>query len=101
MQIVSATLEDAHAIAQVHVLAWRAAYAGIVPAEYLAAQLVGKREAVWRESIIKGTPEVLVAKIEGQLIGWPAFGPSRDEDALHQAGEVWAMYVARPTGPAV
>lgn len=93
MQIVSATLEDAHAIAQVHVLAWRAAYEGIVPAEYLAAQSVAKREAVWRESITKGTPEVLVAKIEGQLVGWIAFGRSRDEDAAPQAAEIWAMYV--------
>lgn len=92
MQIVSATLEDAHAIAQVHVLAWRAAYEGIVPAEYLAAQSVAKREAVWRESITKGTPEVLVAKVEGRLVGWIAFGRSRDEDAAPQAGEIWAMY---------
>ncbi len=94
MEIVRATPEDAHDIAQVHVLAWRAAYEGIVPAEHLAAQSVAKREAVWRESIAKGTPEILVAKAEGQLVGWVAFGPSRDEDAASQAAEVWAMYVA-------
>jgi ribosomal protein S18 acetylase RimI-like enzyme len=53
-----------------------------------------KREAVWRESIAKGTPEVLVAKAEDRLVGWVAFGPSRDEDVPAQTGEVWAIYVA-------
>lgn len=93
MQIVRATLEDAHDIAQVHVLAWRAAYDGIVPAAHLAAQSVAKRETVWREAIAKGMPEVWVAKTAGQLLGWVAFGPSRDQDAAPQAGEIWALYV--------
>lgn len=94
MQIVRATLEDAHAIAQVHVLTWQTAYEGIVPTEHLAAQSVAKREAVWRECIAKGTPEVLVAKAAGQLVGWIAFGPSRDKDTAPQASEIWALYVA-------
>lgn len=94
MEIMRAISEDAHDIALVHVLAWQAAYNGIVPAEHLAAQSVEKREAVWRECIAKGTPEILVAKTAGQLVGWVAFGPSRDADAPHQAAEVWAIYVA-------
>ena len=34
-----------------------------------------------------------MAKVEGQLVGWIAFGPSRDQDATPQAGEIWALYV--------
>lgn len=94
MEIVRATPKDAHDIAQVHVLAWRAAYDGIVPAKHLAAQSIVKREAVWRESLAQGTPEVLVAKAENRLVGWIAFGPSRDENAGSQTDEIWAMYVA-------
>ncbi|BAU49643.1 GNAT family acetyltransferase [Sulfurifustis variabilis] len=89
-----ATSEDAHDIAQVHVLAWQAAYEGIVPAEHLAIQSVAKREAAWREAIATGTPEILVAKADDQLVGWIAFGPSRDKNAGSKAAEVWAIYVA-------
>ena len=94
MHIERATLEDAHVIAEIHVLTWRAVYQGIVPAEYLATLSVEKRKALWRESIAKGTPEVWVARIEGCIVGWVASGPCRDAGASPQAGEVWAIYVA-------
>lgn len=64
--IEPATLEDGHAIAELHVLTWRAVYQGIVPDEYLATLSIEKREAFWRESIVKGTPELRVARIEGR-----------------------------------
>jgi ribosomal protein S18 acetylase RimI-like enzyme len=94
MHIEPATPEDAHAIAEIHVLTWRAVYQDIVPAEYLATLSVEKREALWRESVTEGTPELWVARIEARIIGWVAFGPCRDEGASPQAGEVWAIYVA-------
>ena len=92
--IEPATLEDGHAIAELHVLTWRAVYQGIVPDEYLATLSIEKREAFWRESIVKGTPELRVARIEGRITGWVATGPCRDEGASPQSGEVWAIYVA-------
>lgn len=94
MEIMRAIAEDAHDIAQVHVLAWQAAYEGIVPSEHLAAQSVAKREAIWKDSIAKGMPEILVAKTEGQLVGWVAFARSRDENVGSQVAEIWAIYVA-------
>jgi ribosomal protein S18 acetylase RimI-like enzyme len=94
MHVEPATLADARAVAEVHVLAWRAVYEGIVPADYLATLSVEKREAVWRDAIAKGTPELWVARIEGRIVGWVAFGPCRDQDASPQAGEIWAIYVA-------
>jgi ribosomal protein S18 acetylase RimI-like enzyme len=94
MHIEPAALEDAHAVAEIHVLTWRAVYQGIVPAEYLAALSIEKREALWRESIAKGTPELRVAKIEGRVVGWIACGPCRDAGASARAGEIWAIYVA-------
>jgi ribosomal protein S18 acetylase RimI-like enzyme len=93
MHVERAKLEDAHAIAEIHVLTWRAVYQGIVPADYLATLSVEKREALWRDSIAKGTPELWVAKTEGRVIGWVAFGPCRDKGTPPQVGEVWAIYV--------
>ena len=93
MLIEPATADDARAVAQIHVDAWRAAYAGIFPDDYLAAQSVDARETMWRESIEKREPELLVARLDGRVIGWISFGTSRDEGAAAEGGEVWALYL--------
>jgi L-amino acid N-acyltransferase YncA len=97
MRIAPAALEDARQVAEIHVATWQSAYQGILPAEYLASLSVGKREAMWRESIVKGVPELLVAKVEGGMVGWAAFGPCRDEGSTPDSAEVWAIYVAPPS----
>ena len=80
--------------AQIHVQAWQSAYAGILSSDYLAALSIDKRETMWRETIEKQTPELLVARADGSMLGWISFGPSRDEAAPASTGEVWALYVA-------
>ena len=70
MHVERAKLEDAHAIAEIHVLTWRAVYQGIVPADYLATLSVEKREALWRDSIAKellsfGSQKLKVASLAG------------------------------------
>ncbi len=42
-----ARIGDEHGIARVHVDAWREAYAGIVPTEYLASLSYDGRQAMW------------------------------------------------------
>ena len=93
MRIEAANERDGRSIAQVHVASWQAAYAGIVPATYLAALSVEQREAWWSEALAKGEPEVLVARSEGQITGFIAHGPCRDPGAPPDFGEVWALYV--------
>jgi ribosomal protein S18 acetylase RimI-like enzyme len=94
MLIDHAVLEDVHAVAQVHVSASKAGYAGIIPAEALAAQSIAQREAQWRDAIIRGTPDLAVAKDEGSVVGFVAFGASRDEGAPATAGEICLIYVS-------
>lgn len=91
--IEPATLGDARRVAQIHVLAWQAAYVGIAPDEYLAALSIDKRETMWREAIEKRVPELLLARVEGDVVGWIAFGASRDKGASEGSGEIWALYV--------
>jgi ribosomal protein S18 acetylase RimI-like enzyme len=93
MLIEPATAADARAIAQIHVDAWRAAYVGIVPDDYLAALSVDERETMWRASIAAGQPELLVARQHGCVIGWISFGASRDKEAPPATGELWAIYL--------
>ena len=94
MNIGRATLSDVRAVAQIHVDAWRSAYAHILSPEYLASLSVDHREAVWRKAIESGQPELLVATEDGAVLGWVSFGACRDKDAPMFQAEVWAIYVA-------
>jgi len=91
--IEPATLADARRVAEIHVRTWQAAYVGIVPDEYLASLSVEKREAMWREAIDKQLPELLLARVDGDVAGWVSFDASRDKDAAPGTGEIWALYV--------
>ena len=94
MNVRPAGREDARDIAEIHVRTWQAAYPGIVPAEYLASLTVERYEAMWRENIAKGSPELLVAVEGDAILGWVAFGPSRDKGATRTNAEIWAIYVS-------
>jgi ribosomal protein S18 acetylase RimI-like enzyme len=78
-----ATPEDARALAEVHVASWRAGYEGIVADEYLAAQSVDTREAMWVEILANPDNAVLVA---GEIDGFVAFEP--------ETREIRALYVS-------
>lgn len=94
MQILPANLEDARAVAEIHVATWRDAYTGIVPTEHFATKTVESREAMWRETITKGSPKLYVAKISEVVVGWVSFGASRNKGATKHDAEIWAIYVA-------
>jgi ribosomal protein S18 acetylase RimI-like enzyme len=93
MNIRPALESDALGIARVHVYTWQAAYRGVISDAYLEALSVAKRESGWRKLILRGTPEIWVADAGSELIGWAAFGSSRDMDAASNAGELEAIYV--------
>jgi ribosomal protein S18 acetylase RimI-like enzyme len=93
MKIQPAESEDVPAIARAQVRSWQAAYECIVPAEHLATLSVDKREALWRELLLRGAPELLVAKDNEYVVGFIAFGRCRDENAAPTQAEIWAFYV--------
>jgi ribosomal protein S18 acetylase RimI-like enzyme len=93
MQVRPATVEDARTVAEIHVRTWQAAYPGIVPTEYLASLSIEKHEAMWLGCIVAGQPQLLVATESDRLLGWVAFGASRDEGAGADVAEIWAIYV--------
>ena len=94
LRIEHAALADARAVAQIHVDAWRTAYASILPADFLARLSVDTREAMWREVIEADDPELLVARDGDVVRGWINVGACRDEGASAIDGEIWALYVA-------
>jgi hypothetical protein len=92
-----ATQSDARGVAKVHVRSWQDAYRGIVPDNHLDRLSVDTRELVFRESIARGSPELWVAEADSDIIGWVAFGASRDKDAGPSTGEACS---SRQTGSA-
>ncbi|PCE23311.1 hypothetical protein BWP39_26920 [Paraburkholderia acidicola] len=93
MKIREATLEDAEAIATVHVASWQAAYKGIMPEQFLKTLSIEARAATWRKLLQAGTPHVLVAQVDETIIGWTACGACRDKDKDNNWAEIEALYV--------
>ena len=87
------SVADARAVAEVHVQSWRAAYRDLVPQSYLDTLSVDSREKFWREAMERESPELWVAETDGGVVGWVAFGPSRDPDAAGSVGEISAIYL--------
>ena len=92
--IRSATPDDAGIIATIHVEAWRVAYRGIVPDEFLDSLSIDGRESTWRQILSSRHESVWVAQESETIVGWISAAASRDADAGAATGEIWAVYVA-------
>ena len=80
--------DEARAIAEVHVLSWRAAYRGLLPAEVLDGLSVDGRERMWAGILRDPAPRraVLVVAEEAKVLGFAALGPSRVAELVVEAG---------------
>lgn len=85
-----AVVEDGLALARVWVAAWQAAYAGLMPSDYLAGLDADQARSRFEESL-RANPSVLVLESNGDILGFSAFGASRDPDAGPATGEVIAI----------
>ena len=92
-EVRPATMRDARAIAEVHAAAANAAYAGILPEDQLSALAPSTREAKWREAIEFSEPQVHVAVLGEEVVGFVGFDRSRDPKTPSTTGEIWALYV--------
>ena len=90
MAFRDAVVEDVRAIARVGVAAWQAAYAGLMPAEYLAGLDPAAAVPAFERGL-RGNLLVLLLERDGDLIGFSAYGASRDPDAVTETGEVFAI----------
>jgi ribosomal protein S18 acetylase RimI-like enzyme len=85
-----ATIVDAPAIARVNVAAWQAAYAGLMPADFLARLDRDAVQARW-EKLLEAGLLLLVVESQDDVVGFCLYGPSRDRDAGPATGEVIAI----------
>jgi len=102
LAIRTATIEDAAALAEVHVAAWRWAYEGLLPTAVLDGLSVDERAVMWRRILANPVGVTLLAERSGRAIGFASAGPGRDEIGGPSVGELYALYVlADVTGTGV
>ena len=92
MLIRDAIPDDAQAVTQIHVEAWRSAYAAILPEAFLASLSVASRQAFWAQFLAEKQGDLQVAMDGGRMLGWINTGPCRDQGAVNGDAEIWALY---------
>ena len=93
MEVRPAMASDALAVSKIHVESWRHAYRGLIADSILDNLSVENRMRYWISAIESGSPHLQVAETGTGIAGWVAFGPSRDEDASSETGEIEAIYI--------
>jgi GNAT superfamily N-acetyltransferase len=93
MPVRTATPDDAAGIAAVQVTTWRAAYAGLMPAPFLAGLDVRAGTARWAGLLRDTTVRTFVSDGPHGVEGFATAGPARDADLPPGTGEVYAVYV--------
>jgi GNAT superfamily N-acetyltransferase len=90
-EIRAATLDDAAAIAHVHVASWRSAYRGILPDDYLNGLDEAARTDDWR-GWLGSAAVVFVAVEDGRVVGFVAGGSNREAEKKYDA-ELYTIYL--------
>ena len=97
MEVRAASVDDAEAVAAVHVLSWQGAYRGLIPDAYLDTLSVRRRHEIWSripaEADLPRTG-AFVLQDGLEVIGFTHVAPTRDEGLPASTGEVTALYVA-------
>lgn len=91
VRVRPASAADAPDLGRVHVGAWRAAYPGMLPDEYLASLDPAAFGARWQSLLEDGMrPHMLVGELDGSVVGFANVGPAFDSVP---DGELYAINV--------
>ncbi len=89
-ELRAALPDDALAIGEVHVAAWRSAYAGLLPDQYLA-RLSASRQASYYERAIRSGAGVHVITHQAEIVGFSTARRTRNNPLGD--GEIETLYV--------
>ncbi len=95
IRIRDASPADAGPIARVHVDTYWTAYAGIMPARYLAGLSHRDAESWWARVLAKyypATSTVVAETDDGEVVGFARGGPERGGHRTHP-GELYSIYL--------
>lgn len=97
VNIRKAVVDDASAIATVHVAAWKEAYRGIVADDVLDNLSIQRRTEQWVNSLSDETHPyhlAFVAEVNGQVVGFSNCGLPQIKDTGFE-GELFAIYILK------
>jgi GNAT superfamily N-acetyltransferase len=90
--------EDAARLGEVHVLAWRWAYEGQMPADLLASLRPKSRAKAWKTWLTEGSTSDFtswVVEVDGEIVGFTASSQARDEDVPDRCVELLMIYLLK------
>jgi ribosomal protein S18 acetylase RimI-like enzyme len=92
LEIREATQGDAKQIGFVHCTAWLETYTGLINPVFLAS-LSPERSTQRFEEL--GCRDMLVLSADGSVVGFSAYGQTRDADLPETCGDVRAIYILK------
>lgn len=94
-EIRNAQPGDAHAIAEVQVESWQAAYHGLLPDSVLANLSIPDSERFWSTILVDPPPRtaMLLAISDTIVLGFVTLGPDQDSAAVSGGGQLYAIYL--------
>ena len=95
MRIAPARVEDAEALADLHLDVWEEAYAGLMPASVFTERRARRDARVesWRGIIAAASSDNLLAWSGERLVGFSSTGSGRDPEPGLPPLELMALYV--------
>lgn len=87
-----AQINDAAAIAGIHVATWRTAYRGLLPDDFLASLDEAWYAERWRRALGDPSGRVYVAEAAGAVVGFASGGRERAGEDGYE-GELYAIYI--------
>jgi len=88
-----ATVDDAEAMAHMHIQSWKESYGRLLPPEFFAQQEAALPDRIerYRAFIAAGQTRMLALDTEDRLVGLGATGPGQDEDGPCER-ELYMLY---------
>ena len=101
MKVREAEPDDARAMAEVQIAGWQHAYAGFMPAEFIATRTLDVRAQEWRGRLEQQPDDVthVVAEDEGRIVGIASGGRPMGEEVVIEGdtrdyqGQCYGLYV--------
>jgi ribosomal protein S18 acetylase RimI-like enzyme len=87
-----AEIDDAAAIARIHVATWRTAYRGLLSDDFLASLDEAGYAERWRRTLTDGSGRVYVAEAAAAVVGFASGGRERAGEDGYE-GELYAIYI--------
>jgi GNAT superfamily N-acetyltransferase len=90
----TATLSDAAAVARVHHTTWVTTYGAILPPEFWATATLERRTSTWERWLANGAAPV-VAEVDGEVVGIAMAGDAVEQDHILplRGRQLYLLYV--------